>query len=539
MVTTTSDSAHTDLAFLQRRTATYGLAGAGIGWFFFAARLVEAALGADTRAYLTHPSMLFHLLGAVSFQLIWLLLRGQERSVEFIRGVETVGTFVACTFYAIMAMSIPLIDRPQMIVVIALSFGMFARAVYVPSSARRTALVTAISGLPLLAVTFHLYRDFDVALWQQVAPSLDETSSIGVATTLTVWTAVQLTCMTAICAGASNVVYGLRKEVRDVKRLGQYTLVEKLGEGGMGMVYRAQHAMLRRPTAVKLLPVEKAGEQSIARFEKEVQLTAMLTHPNTVTIFDYGRTPDGVFYYAMEYLNGATLAAVVEASGPMPPARAVRVLCQAASALTEAHAVNLIHRDIKPTNIMLVEQGGQPDTTKVVDFGLVKELARDDDVSVTKADAITGTPQYLSPEAITSSDGVDARSDIYALGAVGYYLLTGTHVFDGNTVIEVCSAHLHETPVSVSERLGAPVSEQLESVILRCLEKNPEDRPQSATELRAALQRCAGIGEWTEQDARTWWAQHGEGISASRDRDSTMASGLTVDIDLARRRGAA
>ena len=441
-----------------------------------------------------------------------------------------------------MGYLLPPFNRPEFIILLALSLGMVARAIYVPSSARRTLLIMGLSGLPLLGLTYDFYSNIRIEdvidQWVEAAPWISGQTETSLALGITAWAFAWWVASTTVCTAASHVIYGLRKEVRDVKKLGRYTLVEKLGEGGMGMVYRAQHAMLRRPTAVKLLPVEKAGEGSIARFEKEVQLTAMLTHPNTVTIFDYGRTPDGVFYYAMEYLNGATLAGVIEAGGSMPPARTVHILMQAADALAEAHEAGLIHRDIKPTNIMLIEQGGHPDVAKVVDFGLVKELERGEDASLTKADAITGTPQYLAPEAITSADHVDARSDLYALGAVGYFLLTGTHVFDARTVIEVCSAHLHETPTPMSQRLGEPVPKDLEAVIMSCLAKNPDDRPQSAAELYDALASCQ-VGKWSRRDARSWWERHGNAIESGRDRASATVSDLTLDIDVARRRGAA
>ena len=187
--------------------------------------------------------------------------------------------------------------------------------------------------------------------------------------------------------------------------------------------------MLKRPTAIKLLRPEIADRDALDRFRREVQLTAKLTHPNTVTIYDYGRTPEGLFYYAMELLSGATLTQVVEAGGPQPVERVVRILRDAALALNEAHDVGLIHRDIKPSNIMLARQGGIPDVTKVLDFGLVKNLGKVDDLEQTNTMSIKGTPHYLSPEAIQDPQGIDARTDLYALGAVGYYLLAGRHVF--------------------------------------------------------------------------------------------------------------
>ena len=219
------------------------------------------------------------------------------------------------------------------------------------------------------------------------------------------------------------------------------------------MVYRARHALLRRPTAVKLLQPDKAGVENLLRFEREVQLTATLSHPSTVVIFDYGRTPEGVFYYAMEYLDGLDLERLVRVDGPQPAGRIIHILAQVCGALAEAHDAGLIHRDVKPANIILTERGGMPDIPKVVDFGLVKQFATLGSadtattvVGVTAANTIVGTPLYLSPEAITGRD-LDGRSDLYALGAVGYYLLTGEPVFSATSIVEVSAHHLHSVPV--------------------------------------------------------------------------------------------
>ncbi|MBL4635009.1 MAG: serine/threonine protein kinase [Kofleriaceae bacterium] len=295
---------------------------------------------------------------------------------------------------------------------------------------------------------------------------------------------------TFACYIVSRVVFGLRVEVRDAQALGQYTLLAKIGEGGMGVVYRAKHAMMQRPTAIKLLSGDAAGELQLERFEREVQLTTRLTHPNTITIFDYGRTPEGIFYYVMELLDGASLEAVVKEDGPQPAERVVNVLLQVAGALEEAHDIGLIHRDIKPANIILCNQGGRPDVAKVLDFGLVKEIDSTGSTALTKAESITGTPQYLAPEMITDPENIDGRSDIYALGAVGYFMLTGKQVFSGKTVLEVCSDHLHTEPIPPSKRTDNPVPSALELLILDCLAKDPGDRPDSAATLAERLRAC-------------------------------------------------
>jgi len=325
---------------------------------------------------------------------------------------------------------------------------------------------------------------------------------------------------------ASRVIYGLRQEVRDMKRLGQYVLEGKLGEGGMGVVYRARHGMLRRPTAVKLLPPDRAAAADVTRFEREVRLTAKLTHPNTVTVFDYGRTPDGVFYYAMELLDGATLEDVVVATGPQPASRVLRVLLDCAEALHEAHSIGLIHRDIKPSNIMLCRQGGRVDVVKLLDFGLVKQVdSGPPSPALTGAGAIVGTPLYMAPETVRNPDGVDARSDLYALGAVAYYLLTGTHLFEGSSVIEICASHLHDEPEPPSLRLGQNVVPSLESLILQCLAKSPEGRPESA---RAFSQELAAISAPEPFRAEEWWADHGPRIASMHVEES--AHGRTIAV---------
>ncbi|HEX9621902.1 MAG TPA: serine/threonine-protein kinase, partial [Polyangiaceae bacterium] len=347
-----------------------------------------------------------------------------------------------------------------------------ARVLVVPSTWRRTLVLSLLVSLgPLTAA---LLRTLDPM------PGIDA-SARGPLVVACLWGSMSV----ALSALGSKIIFGLRREIREARELGQYTLGEKLGEGGMGAVYLAKHRMLRRPTAVKLLPPDKAGQTAIDRFEREVQTTATLRHPNTVSIFDYGRSPDGIFYYAMEYLEGVDLATLVEKEGPQPERRVAHILRQVCGSLAEAHARGLIHRDIKPANIILAEQGGEPDFVKVVDFGLVKDLSTPSDL--TRDDAISGTPAYLAPECVTEPELVGPASDIYALGAVGYFLLTGTHVFPGKTVVEVVGHHLNTTPEPPSERLGRNVDARLEATILACLAKRPEMRPESARALREML----------------------------------------------------
>jgi serine/threonine-protein kinase len=281
---------------------------------------------------------------------------------------------------------------------------------------------------------------------------------------------------------------------------GPYTLGEKIGEGGMGVVYKAHHAGLEGLQAIKLLPFERAEGRALRRFEREFQLTSMLSHPNTISVYDFGRTPEGSFYYAMEYLEGMDLQALVERTGPQPPARVAHLLAQVCGALAEAHGAGLLHRDIKPANVFLCGTGDHRDVVKVLDFGLIKEFGQGaNDGMRTEVDTIVGTPTYLAPEAVTAPETMDGRSDLYAVGALGYFLLTGTPPFSGKTVLEVCAQHLHCEPVPPSERVRTSLPSELEQLILSCLAKSPEERPRDAASLRAALLPLAAA--WTGEQA--------------------------------------
>ena len=291
------------------------------------------------------------------------------------------------------------------------------------------------------------------------------------------------------------------------RRLGQYTIDRKIGTGAMGVVYRGHHAMLHRPTAIKMLDSSMTDDQTIARFEREVQLTSQLNHPNTIAIYDYGRTADGMFYYVMEYLDGITLQDLVQRYGPQPEARVIHILQQVCGSLTEAHGVGLIHRDIKPANMMVNDRGGLYDFVKLLDFGLVKPVDTQDETALTVAGAIAGTPMYMSPELVERSEELDARSDLYSLGAVGYWLLAGKPVFEAKSIIEICVQHVECEPVAPSEKRGEPIAKDLEQLILNCLKKKPDQRPQSAHELLNELSACKAAGSWTQDDAARWWRE--------------------------------
>jgi hypothetical protein len=313
-----------------------------------------------------------------------------------------------------------------------------------------------------------------------------------------------------------------RKAALKAKQLGQYALDGEIGSGGFGTVYRGHHALMRRPVAVKLLDPRQANEHSIARFEREVQLTCQLTHPNTIALYDYGRTPDGLFYYAMEYLEGLALDKLVQGFGRQPEGRVIHILRQVCGSLAEAHTQGLVHRDIKPANIFLTHRGGIPDFVKVLDFGLVKARNLEGQAELTGATATLGTPLYMSPEAVRYPDSVDARSDLYSLGCVGYYLLTGEPVFAGLSVGEVLVHQVESPPEKPSVRLRGPVSPDLEELLMSCLAKKPAERPASADAFEAALAKCAAAARWSRAEADAWWQKR-----ATLQTDKTMVMPVT------------
>ncbi len=319
---------------------------------------------------------------------------------------------------------------------------------------------------------------------------------------------LQMTIACVIAVLAAHRIGTLRREAFDAQKVGVYTLRRLLGSGGMGEVYLAEHRLLKRACAVKLIRPDRAGDVSaIARFESEVQAAARLTHPNTIEIYDYGITDSGTFYYAMEFLPGLSLQDIVDRTGPLPAGRVIHLLRQVCAALDEAHRSGLVHRDIKPGNIFAAERGGIHDFAKLLDFGLVKSTGLEvEDVQITREGVVVGSPMYAAPETTVGDGTIDARSDIYSLGATAYFLLTGQPVFTGDRAIRIVFAHVHETPVPPSERLPG-VAADLESLVLRCLEKSPDDRFQSVRELANALADCSDSDAWSEDAAERWWRE--------------------------------
>lgn len=313
----------------------------------------------------------------------------------------------------------------------------------------------------------------------------------------------------------------LKQRIDEIKQLGQYRLLEKIGEGGMGKVYRASHALLKRQTAVKLLKPEAVNAGTVQRFEREVQLTSRLTHPNTVQVYDYGKTDAGIFYYAMEFLNGIDLAQLVELDGPVAPERVIYILKHVCLSLEEAHRIGLIHRDIKPLNIMLCELGSRYDAVKVLDFGLVKEIDNQDRVELTTDQGVLGTPVYIAPERLEGKKEIDVRSDFYSLGAVAFNLLTGKDVYDASTTVEICY-HVLKTPAPrPSEMVDFSIPPLLDQLVFDCLAKDPSCRPASASEIIENLEAQEAEYPWDQAAAYRWWQQHADQIRQIRSRRET------------------
>jgi eukaryotic-like serine/threonine-protein kinase len=310
----------------------------------------------------------------------------------------------------------------------------------------------------------------------------------------------------------SRRLYHLEVQVQHAKEMGSYKLETLIDVGGMGEVWRARHRMLARDSAIKLIRPEllvRNGVKQAAlirrRFEQEAKTTALLRSPHTVALYDFGTANDGGFYYVMELLDGIDLEKLIQQFGPQPPSRVIHILRQACNSLAEAHRRGMVHRDIKPTNIFLCRMGVDYDFVKVLDFGLVKTIIGEAETGKTAESGPVGTPAFMPPEIALSRDPIDGRADLYGLGCVAYWLLTGRLVFEENSTTATILAHVQNAPVAPSARSGIPVPSALERATLACLAKSPADRPADAETLSQLLADCADAGSWTQEDAGQWW----------------------------------
>ncbi len=499
-----------DRAFLQRRLATYS------GVLFASIGVLNAFFWLLYRSYTEIAPKHWQIVidGAAielaGLGLIWRLALARGRRA--LRTLHRIDLFYAANIGVTMAAAAVLSPERRAsgyAVLVQTIFAVFLRAFIVPSSGRRTAIAATAAFFPLVLA----------------AIQLGATTEQDVPAPVYVSAAIVLGVVAAVLATVgSRLIYGLQRQVSDAIQVGQYTLEHKIGEGGIGTVYRGHHVLLRRPTAIKLLRPDRVGAETLARFEREVQHTSGLTHPNTVAVFDFGRSRDGVFYYAMEYLDGLDLEQIVRRHGPLCAGRVIDILAQVCGALQEAHERGIVHRDIKPANVILCEHGGVADVAKVVDFGLVKELTHD---AIETSENVVGTPAYVAPELVTNPRAVSPAVDLYALGAVGYFLLSGRRVFEGHNAIDICLKHVTTEPEPLS-RVAVGVPAALEAAILRCLRKRPEERFASAAELARELRAIAATG-WTEDEAEAWWSLHRSSLAPAVD-SSTPTATITIDL---------
>lgn len=336
--------------------------------------------------------------------------------------------------------------------------------------------------------------DHDIGVATEIEMSETEPAR-GVITLVTgIFFGLLTTCLSLIVYSYYSILK-LRRELGEHRRLGQYTLEQQIGEGGMGKVFRARHEFLKRPTAIKLLRPELVDKQNIARFEREASIASELTHPNTIDIYDYGITPEGIFYFVMEYIDGLSLAELVEQNGPLSPARVIYLIKQVAGSLVEAHDAGLIHRDLKPQNIMVCRRGGKSDVVKVLDFGLVKQTQASESVQLTAPALLAGTPLYIAPERIRDPSSATPQTDIYSLGAVTYFLLTGRNVFRGGSIADILFQAINSPPPHPAE-LQPETPPPLDQLVVECLAKDPAQRPPNVRSIISRLDEIDDLPAW-------------------------------------------
>jgi hypothetical protein len=502
-----------DIGLMQQRLALLGKVVFLIAVAFFVVGvIITTSLGFPLRAMLAESSTKAHLTGASVMGLLGVVCSRHRKMSLRVLGWLEIGSLIACcTAWALM---LGQIDQPAT-VMLALMLTVIARAVIVPSTAMRTLWLTLVASVPLLIVT---QLRFD-------PPHIPELSPWVIRLLHTVDKVMWVAAFTATATVASRIIYGLAREVAAARDIGQYTLEERIGSGGMGEVWRATHRMLIRPAAIKIISRAALGsspggpELLLRRFEREARTTAALRSQHTVQLYDFGVTDDGGLYYVMELLDGLDLDTLVQRHGPVPAERVVHILVQACRSLAEAHAAALVHRDIKPANLFILRAGAEVDVVKVLDFGLVKlgqtkETERS--LELTGTGSMPGTPTFMAPELVLGEKELDHRADLYSLGCVAYWLLTGQHVFQGETAVKVMLDHVHTAPAPPSSRCAQPIPAALEQLILACLAKDPADRPQTAVALGDQLEAIQLATPWTSQRAREWWQAHEPETEAAR-----------------------
>src|SRR4051812_4383530 len=494
------------LGFLRERLALVGktLFLVSFGFYLFLLASMTLVGGAPFTAVVTSPVALGHLAASLTMALLWLLAsRVPARpTAQGLGTLDALSIVPACGFLSFMTWN----DEGQILqVLLALTVTVMIRAILVPSRPGRTMLLSFLAFLPtvIVCITRHhptaLLPGFTAAYQKQY---------------MTLNTILWSVLGTTLATITSRVTYGLRKQVAEANELGQYILEEKIGGGGVGEVWRARHRLLIRPAAVKLIRPQTPGDAELLPrpFEREARATASLKSPHTVQLYDFGATEDGRLYYVMELLEGLDLDTLVRQYGPLPPERVVHILRQVCSSLQDAHQNGLVHRDIKPANVVVSRAGTTFDFAKVLDFGLVKldTAGRPDDnaLNLTQDGSTSGTPAFMAPEVVLGATETDHRVDLYALGCVAYWLLTGKLVFQGKSVVEVMFHHALTPAPRPSTRSDLPIPPPLEDLVMACLEKDPGRRPATAEAVRLRLDDVPLEKSWTVERAERWWATH-------------------------------
>jgi eukaryotic-like serine/threonine-protein kinase len=490
------------LDFVRERLALVAKTLFLVSFAFYLFLLASMVLvgGAPFVAVVKGPVAVGHLAASWTMGLLW-FLESRLRLSRASLGTLDASIVVASGFLSIMTWN----DEGQILqVLLALTVTIMIRAILVPSRPGRTIVLSALAFLPTVVVC--IVRHHPTALLPGFTPGYQK-QYMTLNTIL--WSALGTTLATI----TSRVTYGLRRQVAEANELGQYVLEEKIGGGGMGEVWRARHRLLIRPAAIKLIRPQMSGDPELLlrRFEREARATAALKSPHTVQLYDFGATDDGRLYYVMELLDGMDLDTLVRQYGPLPPERAVHILRQVCSSLQDAHVNGLVHRDIKPANVVVSRAGTTFDFAKVLDFGLVKlDSARkaEDDVKLTTESSAGGTSAFMAPEMVLGLADTDHRVDLYALGCVAYWLLTGKLIFEGKSAVEVMFHHAHTPARRLSTRTELPIPVPLEDLVMECLEKDPSRRPASAEMVSTRLDAVSLQSAWTVERAERWWEMH-------------------------------
>ena len=494
-------------AFIQQRLTLFASVLTLISAAFFSINLaIGLWFGVPLAGLLNNRPTIANLSGLALLAAVWFIARRRPLTLPQLNVLDIVALLGPCIAWALF-----LDDRYTESVfsaVTSVSMTVLARAIIVPSKVGRTARLSFLAILPVLGI---MWIWLGSRYWQRTT-----TFDIYAPGLTAINQTLLLLVVVTLAKVSSRILYDLRRSVREANELGQYLLEEKLGAGGMGEVWRARHRLLVRAAAVKLIRPELLAGTNVApevvlrRFEREALATAALRSPHTVHLYDFGQAEDGTLFYVMELLEGIDLEKLVSRFGPVPPERAIHILTQVCHSLAEAHQNGLTHRDIKPANIFVSGRGTETDFVKVLDFGLVRLRAGENNSNLlhTNEESVGGTPAYVAPEIVLGEAAYDHRVDIYAVGCVAYWLLSGQLVFSGTSAMAMLADHARTAAPRLSSRTELPIPVDLEQLIMECLDKDPARRPASARELSQRMATCRVSESWTPARAEQWWLTH-------------------------------